>query len=230
MKLEEGLGVFLQDFFNLKAPPRSTQSLKELSRNWDFGLWLTSDQGVVCKQVAGKLIDGKSLSKANVIRGLGQKIPNAQQVMDRLLKSGIIEEKDGKIVRSMFIASKPTKHKVVANKGGGAFVWCAADALALALMLGRDLWATSSCPVCEREISVRVEKERIASAEPQETVLLLGMKKQAGAVLERICPYTNFFCSDRHLQKWLTNQEGIVGARLSLDKGLHLFRMMFPRT
>lgn len=200
--------------------------LKELGDGWRS--WLTSDQGEVCKEIANELVEGKRPSKSEVIHRLTHKILNAEQVVHRLLERGILEERDGKIVRSIFITSEPTRHKVAAKRGSGTFVWCAADALVLPLILGRDLSITSSCPVCESEIRVRVEKERIASAKPLETVVLLAMKKKkTGPVWETLCPYINFFCSDLHLNSWLKNEEDIVGAKQPLSDALQLLRLIF---
>jgi len=221
LQLDKDLALVLQNFFGLRAAPRTTKMLEKFGRYWS--LWLNSNEGEACKEIANDLLDGRTLSKSQVISKLGDKMLQAENVVHTLLERGIIEVKKGKIVRSLFIAPEPARHKVLGKRSTGAFVWCAADALALPFMLRRNARITSSCPMCGKEINVSVKEGRIASAKPSTATLLLAMKRENGSVRERVCPYTNFFCSDRHLQSWLMKEQNIIGANLPLDKAVRLF-------
>lgn len=106
---------------------------------------------------------------------------------------------------------------------------CAIDALGVGEMYQTDVRVQARCRSCGELISVETAHNgrALKGVAPEEAVVWYDFAYEESAA-SSCCPSIAFFCSDKHLQRWLDAQEpGRIGARLSMDEALELGRAIF---
>ena len=106
---------------------------------------------------------------------------------------------------------------------------CAIDALGAAAMYRTDITITSSCRHCSASIEVKTAEEgkAIRRVTPIYAVVWYDFSYNSSAAAS-CCPAIAFFCSDEHLQEWLSGQSPQRdGARLTAAEALEVGRAIF---
>jgi hypothetical protein len=148
----------------------------------------------------------------------------------------MLEERDlvgtnatcGAIVYAYPFAERNTGHRVEL-RGRVLNALCAIDALGVGAMCRCDVTIASACRHCETSIHlVTAESGRdLYSASPDNAVVWYDVSYEKSAAAS-CCPAIAFFCSDDHLQQWLTAQmPRRFGSRLTLDEALQIGRAIF---
>jgi alkylmercury lyase len=102
------------------------------------------------------------------------------------------------------LAFQPTRHQFHLGEKT-LYTWCALDALAFPVLLGRTARVISSCPVTEQEIRLTVTPEAIVDLEPTSAVVsvhLPGEDTDACNIQEDICNDGLFFASREVASTW----------------------------
>jgi alkylmercury lyase len=107
---------------------------------------------------------------------------------------------------------------------------CAVDALGVGSMYGRDVSIESSCHLCGAEIRIATAQDGAAleSVSPASAVVWYDADYSGSCAATSCCPSITFFCSDDHLQHWLSSRAAQrQGYRLSPDEALEMGRALF---
>jgi alkylmercury lyase len=106
---------------------------------------------------------------------------------------------------------------------------CAIDALGVGAMCDTDIAIESACRLCGTVISIETAQQGAAlrSAQPNNAVVWYDLAYD-GRTARSCCPSIAFFCSDAHLESWLTVQNRApVGRQLTLAEALEVGRALF---
>jgi hypothetical protein len=152
-------------------------------------------------------------------------------VLRRLQQRDLLgfDEESGSIAHAYPFTSSDTGHRVrLGEQVLNAL--CAVDALGVGAMYTRDVSIDSSCRFCGAEIHVTTRQNgtRSGSVSPESSVVWYDVVYSGGCAATSCCPSIAFFCSDEHLQRWLTS--GAMqrqGYRLSPDEALEMGRALF---
>ena len=106
---------------------------------------------------------------------------------------------------------------------------CAIDALGVAGMFGADVTVSSPCPQCGKVVcaKTRAEGRALHSVAPTGAVVWYDFANDGSAAIS-CCPAIQFFCSDEHLQQWLSARTPRrSGISLTVDEALEVGRAIF---
>lgn len=106
---------------------------------------------------------------------------------------------------------------------------CAIDALGVAGMFGADITVSSPCPQCGKVVyaKTRAEGRALHSVAPSGAVVWYDFAYDGSAAIS-CCPAIQFFCSDEHLQQWLSARTPRRnGISLTVDEALEVGRAIF---
>lgn len=116
---------------------------------------------------------------------------------------GVDWDDDGRIV-GFGLTLHPTPHTFTFD-GRTVYGFCATDALAFPVILGRSGVGESPCPVTGRDIRVEATPDRVVRMEPPEAVVSKVRPDHAVADLRaEICALGSFFSSPEAAADWLT--------------------------
>ncbi len=139
------------------------------------------------------------------------------------------DEVSGSIVHAYPFTSSDTGHRV--RLGGRVLnALCAVDALGVGAMYRQDVSIESSCRSCGAEIHVTTRRTGtgLGSVSPEGSVVWYDALYSGGCAATSCCPSIAFFCSDEHLERWLTSRAAHPqGYRLSPDEALEMGRALF---
>lgn len=165
-----------------------------------------------------KIIEELRLSTVDVVH----------QTIEKLQKYDIITRKRDKIISAYPFSAVKTRHKVIFNDGHEVYALCATDALGIHFMLGKDITILSGCPECEKEIEIVVKNGKIDSCNPEGIIEFVSNRERGICTAETLCPFINFFCSERDLREWREkNSEYEKGEIYSLSDALEHGRIIF---
>ncbi|MBI1774463.1 MAG: hypothetical protein HYR63_03860 [Proteobacteria bacterium] len=139
-----------------------------------------------------------------------------------------VDENQSAIVHAYPLAQRDTGHRVELN-GVRLNALCAVDALGMGSMYRRDVAIQSACRCCGTEIRITTAQRgtALASRSPAGSVVWYDHAYEQTAAAS-CCPMIAFFCSDAHLQVWLTRQvPARIGCRLALDEAFEVGRAIF---
>ncbi len=124
--------------------------------------------------------------------------------------------------------TSPSGHRVAL---GGHALWalCAIDALAAARMYRTDASIDSACTFCANKIYVAtaLHGRALRTMSPPEGVVWYDFAF-AGCAAASCCPSIVFFCSDDHLEAWLSSRSPRAeGVRLSMVEALEVGGAIF---
>ena len=146
----------------------------------------------------GKPPSGKAIAEAMKLPSL----ESALSLVDKLHKADILTKEGGEIISAYPFSAKATRHKVIFQNGREVYALCATDALGIHFMLREDISVRSRCPECENEMKIEVKDGRVASCVPEGVVEFVSSREDCGCTAKTFCPFMNFFCSEKHLEKW----------------------------
>jgi len=167
---------------------------------------------------AGKIVEGLRLPSIDIVNRAIEKL----EASDILLRSG------EKIIFAYPFSALETNHKVIFKDGHWVFALCATDALGIHFMLNEDITVISKCPDCGNEIRIMVKERHIDFHDPKEIIEFISHRGRGKCTAETHCPFINFFCSEKHLEKWREkNPEHGNGEICSLNEALEVGRIIF---
>jgi hypothetical protein len=112
---------------------------------------------------------GRPVTIGDVIPFLDERIDadRAVEILQSLIgKEIVVEEADG-VAFSYPVSAWPTVHEVSLADGRRFYAMCAVDALGSAFNFGQDAAIVSKCHRCGKAVRIHVERNSIASTEPQ---------------------------------------------------------------
>lgn len=172
--------------------------------------------------------NGKSLTSSEIAGRLGISVETVNQAIEKLQKADILYRRGNEITSAYPFSADETRHKVIFKDGHEVYALCAADALGIHFMLTEDLIIMSRCPECEKEMKIAVKSGLIDLCNPDGIIEFVSNRERCGCVAETLCPFINFFCSNKHLEKWREkNPEYGDGEVYSLDEALEHSRTIF---
>jgi hypothetical protein len=77
--------------------------------------------------------------------------------------------------------------------------WCAYDAIAIPVALGAAARVTTSCPACQRSLTIDVDAGHLPEADTPVLWMPIGPCER---VIDDFCPYANLFCTGEHVEGW----------------------------
>jgi SAM-dependent MidA family methyltransferase len=124
---------------------------------------------------------------------------------------------DGEIMAAYPYSASQTIHRVEVE-GKVLFANCAVDALAIPFMTRRDAVIRSKCGSCETPLRIVFEDSRISVSQPSGIQVSYLPPQPGGASLEYQCKAINFFCNEKHLEKWRSQHPQLAGKSLILKE------------
>ena len=155
-------------------------------------------------------------------------IREARRIIERLATADLLTKEGAKIISAYPFSAKATRHRVAFKDGHEVYAMCATDALGIHFMLNLPITVRSSCPACEKEIVIAIDKGRVVSSNTDGIVQFVSSSGKCGCTANIYCPYMNFFCSREHANAWREeNHELGRGEFYSLQKTLEYGRHIF---
>lgn len=118
-----------------------------------------------------------------------------------------------------------TPYRVKLNNGQEFFANCAYDSVAMHVMLEENIAIRSFCTHCCDPILIRLSDETVESAQPQDTIIYLGLPfARWWDDIVNACSNTMlFFCNQNHLDAWVKcTGSKKPGENLSIEQALRL--------
>lgn len=172
--------------------------------------------------------NGKSLTSGEIAGRLRISVETVDQAIEKLQKADILSSRGNKITSAYPFSADKTRHKVIFEDEHEVYALCATDALGVHFMLNENLIILSRCPECENEIKIAVKDGLIDFRNPDGIIEFVSNRERCGSIAETLCPFINFFCSNKHLEKWREkNPEYRDGEVYSLDDALEHGRIIF---
>jgi DNA-binding MarR family transcriptional regulator len=143
--------------------------------------------------------------------------------LDELEKKDILLRKKGtqEIISVYPLSITSTKHQIILENKKKLFAMCAVDALGMPIMFNKKAKIVSKCEKCKQEITIEIEKEKIAWVS-HPNIVIWSPGRQVAPAAETCCPSVNFFCSREHLHGWTEENPDLVGK-------ISAIRQAFPR-
>lgn len=155
-------------------------------------------------------------------------IDTVNKVIDKLQKADLLCQNGEEIISAYPFSVLETNHKVIFDDGHEVYALCATDALGIHFMLNKDITILSRCPECEREIRIKVKNHQIDSYVPDGLIEFVSNIQRCSCTAKNLCPYINFFCSEKHLNEWREkNLQHKSGEIYSLNEALEHGRTIF---
>lgn len=108
-------------------------------------------------------------------------------------------ERDGELlVGAHGLTSHSTPHTLTIG-GRILHTWCAYDAIAIPVALAATALATTTCPACQRSLTVDIDAGRLLETD---TPVLWMPSGPCERVIDDFCPYANLFCTGEHVEDW----------------------------
>jgi Alkylmercury lyase len=108
-------------------------------------------------------------------------------------------ERDGDLlVGAHGLTRRPTSHTLTIGEHT-LHTWCAYDAIAIPVALGATARVTTTCPACQRSLTIDIHAGQLRHADTPVLWMPIGPCER---VIDDFCPYANLFCNGEHLQDW----------------------------
>ncbi|GAA3137078.1 hypothetical protein JOF29_000042 [Kribbella aluminosa] len=120
----------------------------------------------------------------------------------------------------------PTRHRVQLEDGPAVWAMCAADALGIPAMTGRNATITSTDPHSGEAIGVEFH-DGTWTWEPATTVVLVAGAAGCGTAAEAACRYVDFFARAEHAQAHLQADPTLTGQIYDQASAIELGRTIF---
>ena len=100
------------------------------------------------------------------------------------------------------------------------FANCAWDTVSMHVMLDMDARVESYCHHCAEPIQLSLSKGKVASSKPAEPMIFLSMPvaRWYESLVNTCSNNMVYFASGKHMEEWLTNNPGLEGEALMVDK------------
>jgi Alkylmercury lyase len=108
-------------------------------------------------------------------------------------------ERDGELlIGAHGLTRRTTRHTLTIGEHA-LHTWCAYDAIAIPVALGATARATTTCPACQRLLTIDVDAGHLPDTDTPVLWMPIGRCER---VIDDFCPYANLFCSGDHVQDW----------------------------
>ena len=111
-------------------------------------------------------------------------------------------------------SSVPTRYRIRLS-GGDDYVKCGADILLTGIR--SDLEGRAQCPVCEKPVSFKIDKQRIRNLQPLGALLYVVEIPTEGGRLSVLCSASHIFDREECLRDWMQGYRGEEGAVYSMQ-------------
>jgi hypothetical protein len=153
---------------------------------------------------------------------LAQHLRRTMSELDRSLnllerEDILVLGEDGKIKAAYPYSALQTKHRVKID-GKVLFANCAVDALGIPFMIRYDAVIRSECGLCEAPLCIVFDDSKISFSHPSRIRVWYVPPQSSGASVDCQCPIINFFCIEKHLEKWQSKHSGPAGRSLTLKE------------
>lgn len=172
--------------------------------------------------------DGRGPAVDEISQALGLSLEHVLRSCRKLAAHDLIVWEDGttQILSAYPFSGQPTAHQVRIEGNSPLYAMCAIDALGIPFMLEQRATIASSCFVCQQPVQGAIQDGLIQHAEPVAAVVWRSQRDSCFAAKER-CPFTNFFCNDGHLQRWLAERPTEKGTALTLREAVDVAKAAF---
>ncbi len=171
-----------------------------------------------------------AVSEVAARTGVGPEM--AQGTLRRLQARDVVvlDESGDAITGAYPFTERTTRHRV-RLKAHRLNAMCAIDALGIGAMYGEDVEIESTCHLCGRPIVIetRDRGHDLATADPDGTVVWVGLRYADKCAATSLCQVLAFFCSDEHLRSWrrIKVSSGTDGMRLTLAEAMQIAKAHF---
>ena len=126
-----------------------------------------------------------------------------KQTIRKLQGADTLSTSGEKILTSYPFSAAETSHRVAFIDGREVFALCTTDAIGVHFLLHEDITVFSRCPECDEQLTIAMKNGQLSNCKPPGIIEFVSRRSQCGCNAVALCPYINFFCSSRHLAKWL---------------------------
>ena len=181
---------------------------------------LSLDEEQIRKYVLRKFAtNAKPPTFKEITEELRPSIVLAKHTIRKLRGADILSTIGDEILTSYPFSAAETSHRVAFKDGREVFALCTTDAVGVHFLLHEDITVFSKCPECEEQLTIVMKNGRLNDCKPLGIIEFVSRRSQCGCNAESLCPHINFFCSSRHLTKWLErNIEQREGMIYSIDE------------
>lgn len=145
---------------------------------------------------------------------LGEDGAALTEATEHLRRRGRIElSTDGHLLAVHGLSLRPTPHQIE-HDIGVINTWCALDAIGIPAALGIDARARTTCPTCQRPLTVRLSA---GHPQPLREAVLWYPEVACGHLIEDFCSGANLFCTIEHLERRAGGRPG-AGRVMSIDE------------
>lgn len=167
-----------------------------------------------------QLLTGNPLAAGDLAAAAGTSSHATRKALADLVTSGEVTMDGDAVVGARGVTVRPTKHRL-ALAGVALHTWCAYDMVGITAALGANSVAGTACAQCGIPIEVSFENGQAIGSE----AIRGWLPEQApGPVVERFCPYANWFCGEEHLSAWREAAGDPAGSALTLGEMAELGR------
>lgn len=168
--------------------------------------------------IPGEIVGGVDKSSIDIVN----------QTLEKLQQADILSRTGGEITSAYPFSANETHHKVIFSDGREVYALCSTDAMGIHFMLTEDITVLSRCPHCSGEMRIVVKDGQIDRYNPDGIIEFVGNRERCGCTAENLCPFINFFCSEKHLEEWMEeNPEYKDGEIYSLNDALEHGKTIF---
>ncbi|MGH9252010.1 MAG: organomercurial lyase [Acidimicrobiales bacterium] len=106
-------------------------------------------------------------------------------------------ERDGELlVGAHGLTRRITSHTLTIGEHT-LHTWCAYDAIAIPVALGAAARVTTSCPACQRSLTIDVDAGHLPETDTPVLWMPIGPCER---VIDDFCPHANLFCTGEHVE------------------------------
>ena len=144
------------------------------------------------------LLAGGAPRVADVAKAVSRETLSVAHAVAWLDDHGQLERDGDLLVGAHGLTRRTTSHSLTIGEHSLS-TWCAYDAIAIPVALGATARATTTCPTCQRSLTVDIHAGQLPHAN---TPVLWMPTGSCDRVIDDFCPSANLFCNGEHLQDW----------------------------
>jgi len=152
----------------------------------------------------------------------------AEDAVEALAEADLVHISDGRVAVAYPFSGTPTPHVVRIDDGAATWAMCAADAVGIPLMTGRNAEITSADAHTGEPIRIRVQAGTW-TWNPASTVTLIAGVEACGTAAEGVCRHIHFFTGDEHAMAYLAADPTLRGRTFDQAASIELAGLVFGR-
>jgi hypothetical protein len=144
------------------------------------------------------LLAGQTLRVADITETASRDAPGAARAAAWLEDHGQLERDSELLVGAQGLTRRTTPHTLTIDEQT-LHTWCAYDAIAIPVALAVTAKATTTCPACQRLLTIDIDAGHLPDADRPVLWMPIGPCER---VIDDFCPYANLFCTAQHVEDW----------------------------